>query len=158
MIRVFRSSSQAQILPVPPPATTIWLTHKLAAAKGRVSIHSAPFLASFASGSPAPRPARARGDARARPGGTHSSTEPQAKYINLQGKNEDGGRVIVKAIFENNVLKPLDKLDLLEGEEVEIELKKKSIFGLLKGWKIDTQSRKDELKSDRWLDYYCKAL
>jgi predicted DNA-binding antitoxin AbrB/MazE fold protein len=46
----------------------------------------------------------------------------------------------------NNVLKPLDKLDLLEGEEVEIELKKKSIFGLLKGWKIDTQSLKDELR------------
>jgi predicted DNA-binding antitoxin AbrB/MazE fold protein len=38
----------------------------------------------------------------------------------------------VKAIFENNDLKLLDKLDLLEGEEVEIELKKKSIFGLLK--------------------------
>ena len=54
--------------------------------------------------------------------------------------------MIVKAIFENNVLKPLDKLDLLEGEEVEIELKKKSIFGLLKGWKVDTQSLKDELK------------
>ena len=54
--------------------------------------------------------------------------------------------MIVKAIFENNVLKPLDKLDLLEGEEVEIELTKKSIFGLLKGWKIDTQSMKDELR------------
>jgi predicted DNA-binding antitoxin AbrB/MazE fold protein len=70
----------------------------------------------------------------------------QAKYINLQGKNTLGGSVIVKAIFENNVLKPLDKLDLLEGEVVEIELKKKSIFGLLKGWKIDTQSLKDELR------------
>ena len=56
---------------------------------------------------------------------------------------------IVKAIFENNVLKPLDKQDQLEGEEVEIELNKMSIFGLLKGWKIDTQSLKDELKSDR---------
>jgi predicted DNA-binding antitoxin AbrB/MazE fold protein len=43
-------------------------------------------------------------------------------------------------------LKPLDKLDLLDGEEVEIELKKKIIFGLLKGWKIDTQSQKDEMK------------
>jgi predicted DNA-binding antitoxin AbrB/MazE fold protein len=64
----------------------------------------------------------------------------------LQGKNILGGNVIVKAIFENNVLKPLDKLDLSEGEEVEIELKKKSIFGLLKGWKIDTQSLKDELR------------
>ncbi|MDD2834849.1 MAG: DUF104 domain-containing protein [Methanothrix sp.] len=29
----------------------------------------------------------------------------------------------MKAIFENNVLKPLDKLDLLEGEVVEIKLK-----------------------------------
>jgi predicted DNA-binding antitoxin AbrB/MazE fold protein len=64
----------------------------------------------------------------------------------LQGKNDLDGRVIVKAIFENNVSKPLDKLDLLEGEEVEIELTKKSIFGLLKGWKIDTQSLKDELR------------
>ena len=72
--------------------------------------------------------------------------EPQAKYTNLQSKNNLGGRVIVKAIFENNVLKPLDKLDQLEGEEVEIELTKKSIFGLLKGWKIDTQSLKDELR------------
>jgi predicted DNA-binding antitoxin AbrB/MazE fold protein len=56
------------------------------------------------------------------------------------------GKVIVKAIFENNVLKPLDKLDLLEGKEVEMELTKKSIFGLLKEWKIDTQSLKDELR------------
>jgi predicted DNA-binding antitoxin AbrB/MazE fold protein len=64
----------------------------------------------------------------------------------LQSKNNLGGRVIVKAIFENNVLKPLDKPDLLEGDEVEVELTKKSIFGLLKGWKIDTQSLKDELR------------
>jgi predicted DNA-binding antitoxin AbrB/MazE fold protein len=64
----------------------------------------------------------------------------------MHGKNNLGGRGIVKAIFENNDLKLLDKLDLLEGEEVEIELKKKSIFGLLKGWKIDTQSLKDELR------------
>jgi predicted DNA-binding antitoxin AbrB/MazE fold protein len=94
----------------------------------------------------APPGSHARGDAGARPSRTHSSTEPQAKYINLQGKNDLGGKVIVKAIFENNVLKPLDKLDLLEGEEVEIELKKKSIFGLLKGWKIDTHYLKDELR------------
>lgn len=54
--------------------------------------------------------------------------------------------MILKAIFENILLKPLDNRDLLEGEEVEIERKKKSIFGLLKGWKIDTQSLKDELR------------
>jgi predicted DNA-binding antitoxin AbrB/MazE fold protein len=94
----------------------------------------------------APPGSHARGDAGARPSRTHSSTDPQAKYINMHGKNNLGGRVIVKAIFENNDLKLLDKLDLLEGEEVEIELKKKSIFGLLKGWKIDTQSLKDELR------------
>ena len=52
--------------------------------------------------------------------------------------------MIVKARYENNVLRPLDKLDLVEGEVVDIELKKKSLFGLLKGWKIDTQSLKDE--------------
>ena len=52
--------------------------------------------------------------------------------------------MIVKARYENNVLRPLDKLDLMEGELVDIELKKRSLFGLLKGWKIDTQSLKDE--------------
>jgi predicted DNA-binding antitoxin AbrB/MazE fold protein len=51
-----------------------------------------------------------------------------------------GDRMIVKARYENNVLKPLGKLDLKEGEEVDIELKKKSLFGLLNGWKIDSQS------------------
>lgn len=54
--------------------------------------------------------------------------------------------MIVKAIYENNVLKPLEKLDLVEGEEVDIELKRRSIFGLLKGWKVDSQSLKDELR------------
>ena len=54
--------------------------------------------------------------------------------------------MIVKARYENNVLKPLGKLDLMEGEEVDIELKKKSLFGLLKGWKIDTQCLKDEFR------------
>jgi len=52
----------------------------------------------------------------------------------------------VKARYENNVLKPLSKLDLKEGEEVDIELKGKNLFGLLKGWKIDSQSLKDELR------------
>lgn len=54
--------------------------------------------------------------------------------------------MIVKTRYENNVLRHLDKLDLMEGEEVDIELKKKSLFGLLKGWKIDTQSLKDKLR------------
>ena len=53
---------------------------------------------------------------------------------------------VIKVRYENKVLKPLGEIDLEEGEEVEIELKKKSIFGLLQGWKIDTQSLKDELR------------
>jgi predicted DNA-binding antitoxin AbrB/MazE fold protein len=53
---------------------------------------------------------------------------------------------VIKARYENKVLKLLGEIDLKEGEEVEIELKKKSIFGLLQGWKIDTQSLKDELR------------
>ena len=52
----------------------------------------------------------------------------------------------MKARYENNVLKPLDKLNLIEGEEVDIELKKRSLFGLLRKWKIDSQSLKDELR------------
>jgi predicted DNA-binding antitoxin AbrB/MazE fold protein len=54
--------------------------------------------------------------------------------------------MIVKAIYQNNYLKPLEKLDLKEGEEVDIEIKSKSIFGMLKGWKVDSQSLKDELR------------
>ncbi len=57
-----------------------------------------------------------------------------------------GDQMIVRARYENNVLKPLEKLDLKEGEEVDIELKEKNLFGLLKGWKIDSQSLKDELR------------
>lgn len=52
----------------------------------------------------------------------------------------------MRARYENNVLEHLEKLDLKEGEEVDIELKEKSLFGLLKGWKIDSQSLKDELR------------
>jgi predicted DNA-binding antitoxin AbrB/MazE fold protein len=54
--------------------------------------------------------------------------------------------MIIKARYENNVLKPLGELDLEEGEEVDIEFKEKGLFGLLKGWKIDSQSLKDELR------------
>jgi predicted DNA-binding antitoxin AbrB/MazE fold protein len=31
----------------------------------------------------------------------------------------------VKAVYENKILKPLEKLELEEGEEVELELKRK---------------------------------
>jgi predicted DNA-binding antitoxin AbrB/MazE fold protein len=34
----------------------------------------------------------------------------------------------IKAVYENEVLKPLERLDLKEGEEVEIELKERRAF------------------------------
>jgi predicted DNA-binding antitoxin AbrB/MazE fold protein len=45
--------------------------------------------------------------------------------------------MIVKARYENNVLKPLGKLDLKEGEEVDIRVKEsatKMLFGTAKCW------------------------
>jgi predicted DNA-binding antitoxin AbrB/MazE fold protein len=48
---------------------------------------------------------------------------------------------MVKARYENNVLKPLEKLDLTEGDVVEIEIVKSNadkIVGLLKDIDIDS--------------------
>ena len=39
---------------------------------------------------------------------------------------------VIEAIYENGVLKPLEKLDLKEGEKVKIEIKSRSIKGFLK--------------------------
>jgi predicted DNA-binding antitoxin AbrB/MazE fold protein len=47
----------------------------------------------------------------------------------------------VKVRYENNVLKPLDKLDLKDGDEVEIEVIESNadrIAGLLKDIDIDS--------------------
>jgi predicted DNA-binding antitoxin AbrB/MazE fold protein len=60
---------------------------------------------------------------------------------NIIGRNMSG---VIKARYENKVLKPLGEINPKDRDEVEIELKKKGIFGLLKGWKIDSQSLKDE--------------
>jgi predicted DNA-binding antitoxin AbrB/MazE fold protein len=49
--------------------------------------------------------------------------------------------MIVKAIYENNVLKPLEKLDLKDGTEVEIEIVESNadrIVGLLKHIDMDS--------------------
>jgi predicted DNA-binding antitoxin AbrB/MazE fold protein len=49
--------------------------------------------------------------------------------------------MMVKARYENNVLKPLEKLDLTEGDVVEIEIVKSNadkIVGLLKDIDIDS--------------------
>ncbi len=55
---------------------------------------------------------------------------------------------IFMARYENKVLKPFEKLDHKEDEVVNIELGGRSLFGLLKGWKIDSQSLKDELRGN----------
>ena len=54
--------------------------------------------------------------------------------------------MIVKAIYENNLLRPQKRLNLMDGEEVDIEIRSRGIFGLLKDWKLDSQSLKDELR------------
>ena len=49
--------------------------------------------------------------------------------------------MMVKARYENNVLKPLEKLDLTEGDVVEIEIVKSNAdrrVGLLKDIDIDS--------------------
>jgi predicted DNA-binding antitoxin AbrB/MazE fold protein len=52
----------------------------------------------------------------------------------------------IKARYENKVLKLQGEISLKGGEELVTGLKKKNIFGLLRGWKIDAQSLKDELR------------
>ncbi len=54
---------------------------------------------------------------------------------------KDSDFMIVKAIYENNVLKPLEQLDLKEGTEVEIEIVESNadkIVGLLKHIDMDS--------------------
>jgi len=41
--------------------------------------------------------------------------------------------MLVKAIYENSVLRPLEKLDLKDGDLVEIEVKKNRLFAILCG-------------------------
>ncbi len=56
-----------------------------------------------------------------------------------------GERMGVKAIYESNVLRPLGKLDLKEGEVVEIEIKKDAVDRLAGMVKISRQDWIDEL-------------
>ena len=49
--------------------------------------------------------------------------------------------MIVKAVYENNILKPLEKLDLRDGAQVEIEIMESNadkIVGLLKNIDMDS--------------------
>jgi predicted DNA-binding antitoxin AbrB/MazE fold protein len=52
---------------------------------------------------------------------------------------------VIEAVYENGVFRPLGKVELKEGEKVKIVIKK-SVFGILKGWKVDAQKVKDELR------------
>jgi predicted DNA-binding antitoxin AbrB/MazE fold protein len=55
----------------------------------------------------------------------------------------------IKAVYKNNVLKPLEKLDLKEGEEVEIEIrgsKVDQLMGLLKDVDLSSLELQHELK------------
>jgi predicted DNA-binding antitoxin AbrB/MazE fold protein len=62
--------------------------------------------------------------------------EPKDRQVfNLQRQNTDGDSMPVKAIYENSVLKPLEKLDLKDGDLVEIEVKKNPVdqlYGIIK--------------------------
>lgn len=50
----------------------------------------------------------------------------------------------VEAVYENGVLRPLEELKLPEGLRVRIRIE--GLFGLLKGWRVDAQRIKDELR------------
>jgi len=51
----------------------------------------------------------------------------------------------VEAVYEKGVLRPLEKLELPEGARVRVKIE--GIYGLLRGWGIDPQRLKDELRS-----------
>ncbi|NJE10705.1 antitoxin family protein [Thermococcus sp. MAR1] len=51
--------------------------------------------------------------------------------------------IVVEAIYEDGVFKPLKKLNLPDKTKVTIRVE---IFGLLRGWEVDTQRVKDELR------------
>ena len=54
-----------------------------------------------------------------------------------------GDLVLVKAVYENSVLNPLERLDLKDGDLVEIEVKKNPVdqlYGIIK------------IQNKKWLD------
>lgn len=53
--------------------------------------------------------------------------------------------MLVKAIYENNVLRPLEKLDLKEGDVVEIEAKTSPVDQLYGIIKIQNKEWLDEI-------------
>ena len=53
--------------------------------------------------------------------------------------------MLVKAVYENDVLRPLEKLDLKEGDMVEIEVKKDAVDGSGSLVKISQRDVVDEI-------------
>jgi len=43
---------------------------------------------------------------------------------------------IIEAIYENGVFKPLEKVDLKEGERVKIEIKRETLLEKLKRYRV----------------------
>ncbi len=56
-----------------------------------------------------------------------------------------GGIMLVKAVYENNILRPLEKLDLKEGDVVDIEVKKDAVDRLGGLVKISQRDVVDEI-------------
>lgn len=56
-----------------------------------------------------------------------------------------GDLMLVRAVYENSVLRPLEKLDLKEGDMVEIEVKKDSVDRLDGLVKISQRDIVDEI-------------
>jgi predicted DNA-binding antitoxin AbrB/MazE fold protein len=67
------------------------------------------------------------------------------QVFNLLRQNIDGGSMLVKAIYENSVLQPLEKLDLKDGDLVEIEVKKNPVDQLHGIIKIQNKQWLDEI-------------
>ncbi len=67
----------------------------------------------------------------------------RGRFLISDNKIMKGGLMLVKAIYKNNVLKPLEELDLKDGDLVEIEVKKNPVdqlYGIIK------------IQNKQWLD------
>ena len=59
-------------------------------------------------------------------------------------------QIIYKARYENEMLKPLEKLELEEGEEVEIEVKKASVEEFHGKMRIDKEIADEIIEMEIW--------
>ena len=61
-----------------------------------------------------------------------------------------GMAIRIKARYENEMLKPLEKLELEEGEEVEIEVKKASVEEFHGKMRIDKEIADEIIEMEIW--------